>query len=329
MGSLAEPYTFACDDPLEFATLFDDWEHEVVQISGGRFGFREVGVRLPGMSVGLVNFSQHFELTETTASPVIGFLFLMSADEPFRVAGSELTEPHLVIQLPSEENAFVCGGPTSAFYVQVDFDFARDMGWKIGPHRHFALFGQDWKTFTKSCSRVLRLSQKRLSPARQLACRDEALQSLGQLLSSHGVLAEISGSDDPVGDRSVLQTFLRVKTEMRDRRLDAPLNVAEIAESLGISERHMHRQFKRWAGIGPARYFEIMRLHALRARLRIGDGKFGRVSAAAQKFGFSNPGRMAARYGELFSELPGETVRRARRGVPRTLLPIQLTLPME
>jgi AraC family ethanolamine operon transcriptional activator len=62
--------------------------------------------------------------------------------------------------------------------------------------------------------------------------------------------------------------------------------------------------------MAPARYLRLRRLHLLRAALAIADGQQSSVAAIAQRFGYTDCGRMAAEYYGVFGEYPSTTLQR-------------------
>ena len=99
--------------------------------------------------------------------------------------------------------------------------------------------------------------------------------------------------------------------ELMDRRVfDGPLSTSELAADLGVSDRTLHRAFKRWVGVGPYDYQLVRRLHHFRRRLLTGAPYRGKITDAAIRSGFDHFGRLAQHYRRRFGELPSETVKR-------------------
>lgn len=70
--------------------------------------------------------------------------------------------------------------------------------------------------------------------------------------------------------------------------------LTELCRMVGVSERTLRNAFVHTLGMAPARYLRLRRLHLLRAALAIADGQQSSVAAIAQRFGYTDCGRMAA-----------------------------------
>ena len=89
---------------------------------------------------------------------------------------------------------------------------------------------------------------------------------------------------------------------------DRPINVSDLCERFKINRRKLHRVFIDVHGIPPIAYLRRKRLDDVRAAL-LTAGIGATVGDSARAHGFIQLGRFAARYRELFGELPSETLR--------------------
>lgn len=89
-----------------------------------------------------------------------------------------------------------------------------------------------------------------------------------------------------------------------------PPRLSEICRRVGVSERTLRSAFIATLGMAPARYLRLRRLHLLRAALAVADGQQSSVAAIARRFGYTDGGRMAADYYEVFGEYPSTTLQR-------------------
>ncbi len=301
----------SCDDVLEFPAHFPGWDLDLLQISGGHFGFSQFRVQLPGLTVAVSNLSRQFELLAQHKSNVICFAAILSSERPLRFQGAELSKPHLIMLTPENEHFLVFGGRTKTLDLQIDLNTLRRIGWDLDPKECYEVSGAELGAFHDWCLNLKRFEGKSLDLASVLRVRHQALHLLAQLIRE----------DVPFGSTEVslheqnsdlFETVTRARSLLRRLPMDTPLRIPALAGELGMSDRQLYRDFKSCVGIGPARYFELMRLHALRNCLKNPDNGFASMSDAAKRFGFSNPGRMALRYNELFFEPPSHTFRRSR-----------------
>jgi AraC-like DNA-binding protein len=92
--------------------------------------------------------------------------------------------------------------------------------------------------------------------------------------------------------------------------LEGPLSAIVVAEAAGVSARTLNRAFQDRFGLTMAAYVTRQRLHQARRELLEADPKQDKIIDVALRLGFSNPGRFAGAYRELFQEFPSDTLRR-------------------
>ena len=91
--------------------------------------------------------------------------------------------------------------------------------------------------------------------------------------------------------------------------LEKPLAVDALAKSLGVSQRTLYHAFRESLGVGPYGYFQLIRLHKLRARLLAASPSEASIISLASDLGFNQAGRLSVAYRKHFGESPGETLR--------------------
>ncbi len=95
-----------------------------------------------------------------------------------------------------------------------------------------------------------------------------------------------------------------------------PISVDLLASQVNVSRRCLEIGFRESLGISPQAYMQRMRLNAMHRELRQAARGELTVTAAAEKWGFTELGRTAGRYKEMFGELPSQTLQR-NSGSPR------------
>ncbi|MGI9483388.1 MAG: helix-turn-helix domain-containing protein [Hyphomicrobiales bacterium] len=93
-------------------------------------------------------------------------------------------------------------------------------------------------------------------------------------------------------------------------RADDGFEADRLAATLGISRRTLFRAFRTTLGIGPRRFFELKRLHALRSRLKCCSPDETTVTACAHAEGFAELGRLSGIYRKHFGENPSDTLKK-------------------
>jgi AraC-like DNA-binding protein len=92
--------------------------------------------------------------------------------------------------------------------------------------------------------------------------------------------------------------------------LGRPLFMIDLCAELGVAGRTLRQYCLGHLGMGPNRYLWLRRMNlARRALVRPGTGTT--VTQVANEYGFSELGRFAVRYRQLFGETPSATLRRS------------------
>ena len=91
-----------------------------------------------------------------------------------------------------------------------------------------------------------------------------------------------------------------------------PANVAELEKSCGASSRTLRYAFLEHFGSSPMQYLLAYRLNQVRRQLLHGLPGRGKISDAANEFGFWHLGDFASHYRRFFGELPSETLANSR-----------------
>jgi AraC family transcriptional regulator, regulatory protein of adaptative response / methylated-DNA-[protein]-cysteine methyltransferase len=87
-----------------------------------------------------------------------------------------------------------------------------------------------------------------------------------------------------------------------DARAAAQPSLDDMAAAVGLSPHHFHRLFRRWAGLTPKRFLQLVTLEA--AKRRLDDSRS--VLLAAFEAGLSGPGRLHDLFVQVDGMTPGE-----------------------
>ncbi|MET3451017.1 helix-turn-helix domain-containing protein [Curtobacterium sp. 1544] len=117
------------------------------------------------------------------------------------------------------------------------------------------------------------------------------------------------GTDVPVANR--LRDAVRFIEEHAAERPSVP----EIAAACGLSQRGLQDVFARTLDSSPHRFLRDHRLDRVRRELLHADGG-DTVAVIAERWGFTNHGRLAVAYRDRFGEDPATTLRSARAARP-------------
>ena len=97
--------------------------------------------------------------------------------------------------------------------------------------------------------------------------------------------------------------------ERLQKHEDDVVRVGELAAAADVSERTLRNAFNDYFGISPLQYLRLRQLHQVHRALRGADSREVTVSQVLLNHGVWEFSRFAARYRQLFGELPSETLR--------------------
>jgi len=109
-----------------------------------------------------------------------------------------------------------------------------------------------------------------------------------------------------MNDYGRIETIIRLLDE---RHSEQPA-LEELAAAVGLSERHFHRLFRRWAGVTPKDFLQCLTAEHAKSRLRASAS----VLASALDAGLSGPGRLHDLMVTVESATPGE-IKNGGRGM--------------
>ena len=104
---------------------------------------------------------------------------------------------------------------------------------------------------------------------------------------------------------------VRAAFDVLEARAGDPIYLAELCLAARVSERTLRSAFQNLYGVSPIRYLALRRMELVRRALRDADPRETRVSAIASRYGFTNLGRFAMEFRQLYGESPSQTLRRA------------------
>jgi len=100
----------------------------------------------------------------------------------------------------------------------------------------------------------------------------------------------------------------RIEEFLREH-FDEPIQLAQLCDAAGVSERSLRNACHAVCGTSPKRYLTRRRMEAVRNALAAAHPGQATVTRIATDYGFFELGRFAATYASLFGERPSETLR--------------------
>ena len=105
--------------------------------------------------------------------------------------------------------------------------------------------------------------------------------------------------------------LVRLVEDHARTRAGERVQVSEMCQVAGVSERTLEYAFKEVTGLSPIAYLVRLRLHWVHAALLAAESGSARVSTEALKWGFWHFGEFSRAYKRCFGESPSVTLRRA------------------
>ncbi|MFI8823248.1 AraC family transcriptional regulator [Streptomyces sp. NPDC053431] len=132
----------------------------------------------------------------------------------------------------------------------------------------------------------------------------EALLNGLLLAAEHPWRDELAHPHGPVRPAPVKRAMDAVRA-----RPEHPFTSTELAGLARVSVRRLQESFREYVGMSPMAYVREVRLERVHEELRAGDPDGLSVGDVAWRWGFTHPGRFAARYRARFGESPSRTLR--------------------
>jgi AraC family transcriptional regulator of adaptative response/methylated-DNA-[protein]-cysteine methyltransferase len=103
--------------------------------------------------------------------------------------------------------------------------------------------------------------------------------------------------------RTAARDYARIEQAIRflDARFQDQPELAEVARAVGLSDYHFQRLFRRWAGVSPKRFLQVLTAAHARDLLRRQS-----VLDSAHASGLSGPGRLHDLTVQIYAATPGE-----------------------
>jgi AraC family ethanolamine operon transcriptional activator len=289
------------------------WELEMHQLSAGRMDTRLNFVQLDGILVNRERWSHRVFATGATPP---GYLALAGpyTERTFRWCGDEIDSRHFACAFGKTATEFLTPDQSDHWVLLVPLDRITD---HIGEaavadaarQRHVLpcdpTIGRNIRARVAAVQGTFSGREDLLDDRRLVAAAvSDLLDSVGTLLiSAH-----------PEGGLSTpRKRYLACRRALHIAgQLTSPISVPELAKAVGVSRRVLERGFQETVGVSPQRYLRWNRLNHLYRTLRGAHSPEATVTELALHWGFTELGRMAGEYRQLFGELPSETLDRDR-----------------
>ena len=243
-----------------------------------------------------------------------GLLFMPSTQCADRIVfdGRIMKWPEIVMVPPATHYAFACTGPTQWISLSVPIQLGNgggSGGGNGGFKKHLVALEGGKTLIAPPADNLVRFIEAATAARDRLQhARPKQLQAIETSLL--GILDGILW--DSVSERRCFnQRTEKVMSKVLEfLRRDNQIHVLALAQAAGVSERTLHRAFKKYFHIGPKRYSKIRQLNLVRRAIRQGHAAPVNVTGILTKHGVTEFGRFAIEYKALFHESPAETLQR-------------------
>jgi len=302
-----------CDDVEDYSDLFDGWTHTVTQMEAGNFGYTGHSIRLPGLKVFIDNHTRSLRWCEYPHIPVIAIFIPLQSAGDVRWRGMEMSTTNVIVQGAGEEQHFVVGAHMQAIYIDISQQLIQNLRWDTLANGHMTVASEPRGKLIRFCFDLIAKHQAVRPDKQLLLMRNNLLRLLRRMLFPTLMNHQIN--DDIQPRMSDFEVLILCEEQLQKTGMKKQVTNADLARQIGISERRLYRAFETQTGRSPARYVELLRLHALRRTLLKAGQTNLRIADTMADFGFTNAGRTARRYSDLFYEYPKETVLRSKKNI--------------
>ncbi|WP_329608634.1 GlxA family transcriptional regulator [Paragemmobacter aquarius] len=125
---------------------------------------------------------------------------------------------------------------------------------------------------------------------------------------------KVGGTDD------MLPEPVRVAVQVFADHIEDPVRIADVADAVGMSERHLERVFKLATGQSPLQYYRLMRLKKARQKVLYSTQTITQIAISV---GYASSTPMTRHYAEAFGVYPADERRRlvGMRGLAGAMSP--------
>ena len=306
------------DELLDDCSLYDQLYRETagtatefMQLSRGAINFLTRTVELDGLSLLWLRSHGRVRWRDVKENRAWHFGVIVDSEATVTACGRELPANSANVFIPGQESEFMMRGPYTTLEIALDTALVEELGWSPSGEQLRQVPNQELDHLITVCRQASsgQANQSWSSSDKELR-KARVLEALEPVLSPWRVSCSGDSTALANGSRS-FKVLSRADAFFDSFGESEPIEIEHLANSLGIARRTLFRAFRETLGIGPYQYFELKRLHILKARLREADHCSTSVTAIALQLGFMELGRLAGKYKNLFGEYPSDTLKRS------------------
>ena len=309
-----DSYPFVLRDSDEIRQFFlgaTGMEPGYVQLSRGLADLRIRVVELDGMTLIWTRARGRARWRDQMTGGGLHIGFAIESAGPVTVQGRDVGRHHGQVWMPGKEMDLVLEGPNLTLDIGVDAALVEELGWQVKGQPLEEVPAPPLSRFLRACSQVTDV----IEGHRKRGYREPDVQGLrNQLLDDLEPVLEPWLTDNELPMTASWESphfdlVRRTDDFFELVGIEQDFKVNKLVNWLDVPRRTLFHAFRKHLGVGPRRYLELKRLHALRAALRRASHTDDTVANIATNLGFSDLGRLAASYRHQFGEKPSETLR--------------------
>lgn len=281
----------------------EDWEFELFQLAPGLLGYRACAVELSGMMITYETLDQPVRSFQKMRQNAFYAGFVLHASRPVLWKGQEVGPDHALV-FGGVDHDMVVPENTLVMCIQVAPDRATKTGLAGLEPGLWSCDADALREFIATCTA---LSRNTIGPSLGQYPDSDARDAIQMTLLSQ--LLTALASPTHIQPSRKYQIIHKAEDFMVRQGWDDRLGIDDLADSIGVSRRTVHRSFKDIYGMGPQGFLRLVRLHHFREALTRSGNIC--VTDAALHAGFEHFGRAAQYYRKQFGELPKQTLKRA------------------
>lgn len=287
------------DDVENVFADWSDWEYKIQQLAGGPLAFGRKSLSLGNVLLTWEWADQPMRVRLKLPGDAISVSILLSGGRPGFWKGNELDTDHVLVFGAVEHDYFI---PPE--FLSVNISTSRSVFAQFGLA---APTGGIWDVSHRHLTRLKRLcAAVHHGKIHKDAVGTRILFALAEMFRFAQCGGERCGP--PLTAETPRHRVMRL-SEVLGVHLEQGAPIAQLADTLSVSTRTLHRTFKDLSGLSPKQYLDVLRLHRFRKDL-MESGQNRTITSLAFDHGFEHVGRLASFYQDWFGELPRETRRR-------------------
>jgi AraC family ethanolamine operon transcriptional activator len=301
---------------MEMQQALDAWDHRYDQISPGAFRGSLLYTQTGSLGIFRNRWERAIHYRGVAPEGTIGLaLSLVQTGEAFWM-GQPVAFDDLILQRCGMAAEYLSAplwdsvvfAIPEAELVQQIVDITHNDPWDIIVHGRVRLIPQVAAQLRQAAMVYLETTAISSAGADVTSTLPEMANSMVKRVAS-----ALVSSKTPPDEKAGLnrqRRLIRRTEEYVAELADQPLRIGNLCEDLDTSERTLRYAFHNLTGMSPLAYFKTERLNRVHHFLRDADPTETLVKQIAIANGFNHLGQFSQDYGQLFGELPSETLRR-------------------